>query len=253
MNPLITAGASGILGMITGDRRENRQYHNNKKLMGIQMENQKKLNEQAQQLQMRTWEQTNYPAQMKMLKEAGLNPGLLYGKGGQGGTTGSVGGGTASSGSVQQGKGMDIGTAVQVGLMNAQKEKIEAETDNIKAQKETETQRGGLVMQQAIKTAEEIVNINRLNEIGENTKQDEIKYKQQKAIKEALENDLLKQKVTKTEEEINQIVNSIYRDWVNTGIKGVQAGAGLLIGGKSLETVGELLKKLKKARKNKNY
>ena len=33
------------------------------------------------------WDETNYPAQVKMMEQAGLNPALLYGKGGGGGAT----------------------------------------------------------------------------------------------------------------------------------------------------------------------
>ena len=49
--------------------------------MDIQARNQQMLNEHGQRLQLKTWEQTNYPAQVQMLKEAGLNPALLYGIG----------------------------------------------------------------------------------------------------------------------------------------------------------------------------
>ena len=113
----IQAGAQvggGILSMIGQRKREERAMKNQQKLMGLQMRNQMTLNEQGQKLQMDTWEATNYPAQMKMLEEAGLNPSLLYGKGGSGGVTGSQGGGSAASGNApapQIMPNMDIGNS----------------------------------------------------------------------------------------------------------------------------------------------
>lgn len=106
-NTLITAGAdtlSGFWGLIGEKDRENRAFDKNKALMDIQFKNQQALNKQGQELQLDTWKQTNYPAQVAMLKEAGLNPGLMYGQAGAGGTTGSQGGGSASMGSAQQGQ-----------------------------------------------------------------------------------------------------------------------------------------------------
>lgn len=84
------------------------QFGRTKKLMGLQQQNQMELNEQGQALQMKTWQETNYPAQVAMLKQAGLNPGLLYSKGGAGGTTGGQTGGSAAMGQAQEAKGMDI-------------------------------------------------------------------------------------------------------------------------------------------------
>ena len=139
----IQAGAQvggGILSMIGQRKREERAMKNQQKLMGLQMRNQMTLNEQGQKLQMDTWEGTNYPAQMKMLEEAGLNPSLLYGKVGSGGVTGSQGGGSAASGNApapQQMPNMDIGnalrTATEVMLSKAQTRKLNAEANVIES------------------------------------------------------------------------------------------------------------------------
>lgn len=246
MSEILGAAAGGILGMIGANNQHKRQ----KELMGIQHRNQQALNIQGSELQYDMWKKTNYPAQMKMLQEAGLNPAMMYGQGGQGGTTGSQSGGSAASGTAAA---MDISQIKQMALLEAQIKKIKAETENIQKQSTTESQRSGLVMQQAIKTAEEVVQMSRLNEIGDATKQDEIERRQEEAIKMAIENDLKQAQIEKTEEEIDDIRNRIYREWVNTGIKGVQAIGGFTIGGKTLETVQVLLKKLKAARKAKRY
>ena len=77
MNEFMGMGLGAFYNQATSAQAHQRQ----KKLMGIQLDNQRNLNKQGQELAMKTWRETNYPAQMKMLKEAGLNPGLLYGMG----------------------------------------------------------------------------------------------------------------------------------------------------------------------------
>jgi len=130
-------GAAGmLLGTGLEDRREKRQHENQKDLMSWQKANQMGLNEQAHDLQFKMWEKTNYPAQMAMLKEAGLSPGLMYGMGGTGGaTTGSVGGGGAAGGQATKGNTMDIANMAMLGaqkdLIKAQTKKTEAEAENI--------------------------------------------------------------------------------------------------------------------------
>lgn len=132
-----SSAAGGALGMIGQRKRATRQHRRQKELMGIQFDNQKALNEQGAALQLQQWKDTNYPAQMEMIKEAGLNPAMLYGMGGSGGaTTGSQGGGNAASGSAAA--PMDIGSvisaskaAAEIALLTAQKEKTESETNVI--------------------------------------------------------------------------------------------------------------------------
>ena len=137
---LIGAGAqtaNGVLGMIGQKKREERAVENQRKLMGIQFGHQKQLDKYGQELQLDTWKKTNYPAQVAMLKEAGLNPALLYGNGGSGGVTGSQGGGSAASGSAPapQPWPLDIGQSIMMAanikLMQAQAKKTNAEANVI--------------------------------------------------------------------------------------------------------------------------
>jgi hypothetical protein len=116
--------ASGVLGMLGGIGQANRQYHRQKKLMGFQHDYQRMLNQQGHDLQMDMWNKTNYKAQVEHMKKAGLNPGLMYGQAGQGGTTGSQGGGSAAGGSAAGERVMDLQNA----LLGAQIEKLGAET-----------------------------------------------------------------------------------------------------------------------------
>jgi hypothetical protein len=75
------------------------QHQNNLDLMAQQFQNQTGLNAQAHQLQYEMWLKTNYPEQVNQMKKAGLNPALMYKGAGPGGTTGSVGAGSAAMGS----------------------------------------------------------------------------------------------------------------------------------------------------------
>lgn len=138
---LLSAGstiANATIGMIGQRKREKRAMNNQKQLMDIQHKNQRELNQQGFDLQKRMWDETNYGAQMDHIKNAGLNPALMYGMSGGGGvTTGSQGGGSASSGQApapQQMPSMDIQQALmmsaQIKLMEAQAKKADAEADS---------------------------------------------------------------------------------------------------------------------------
>lgn len=129
MIPAATAAYSAIQGIGADDRQVNQQ----ERLNEGQVRAAKELADYAQQKQLETWNATNYEAQVKHLKNAGLNPGLIYGMGGAGGaTTGSGGGGMPSGGqaanSAQQ-KQADTG----MGMMLAQQGLIAAQTENVKA------------------------------------------------------------------------------------------------------------------------
>lgn len=131
-NNNVYGGASQLLGMFGGHQAERRNYRNNRNLMGLQNQYQRGLNQQGHDLQMDMWNKTNYGAQVGHMKDAGLNPALMYKGAGAGGTTGSQGGGSASMGSSQQGKVMDM----QNLLMGAQIKSLEAKANSDNASAE---------------------------------------------------------------------------------------------------------------------
>ena len=131
----VGAGTTQLLGMIGGHQQDRRNYRNNRNLMGLQNEYQRGLNKQGHDLQMDMWNKTNYGAQVGHMKDAGLNPALMYGSAGQGGTTGSQGGGSASMGSSQQGKVMDLQNA----LIGAQIKGLEAKANSDNANAEAKS------------------------------------------------------------------------------------------------------------------
>lgn len=91
-------GLSKVLGLQKA--REQDQLRQQQKLTDIQKNANSELMKESYENQFDLWNKTGAPAQVALLKEAGLNPALMYAKGGTGGSTGgggaSVGGGTAS-------------------------------------------------------------------------------------------------------------------------------------------------------------
>jgi hypothetical protein len=127
--------ASGaILGMIQAGANmwgQDRQHRNQQDLMNQQMRNQMALNQQGHDLQYQQWLQTNYPKQIEMMKKAGLNPALMYAKGGPGGTTGSQTGGSASGGQAASMAPMDV---ANLSLVKKQGNLLDAQAAALRSQ-----------------------------------------------------------------------------------------------------------------------
>lgn len=164
---------NGIFGLFGGGNEEKkrreaeqRQFEHEKELMGLQYDYNAKAAAQSQDY-IKEMNQINFEQQNQMfdkqaewnsakmqkerLKEAGLNPGLMYGLGGEGGSSVSSGGG---SGAGVQGVSNAGTQAVMMGLqaksiesqislnkaqaakINAETERTEAETGKTKADTE---------------------------------------------------------------------------------------------------------------------
>ena len=107
--------ASGVGNLVFGEFQQKQALRGQQKALA-----------QQNAAAMDIWEKTNYKAQMAQLEKAGLNPGLIYGMGGAGGTLGGASG-NLNAGTNQM-QGMGIQGAMQLALLNAQKENIEADT-----------------------------------------------------------------------------------------------------------------------------
>lgn len=149
----IAGTVAGILG-IGEKRQDRRQIEQQKRLQELQIQGNKEMSEFEKNQQLDMWNKTNYGAQVNHLKEAGLNPALLYGMGGSGGATTGGGSGAGVSGGHAatgvQGQGMALETA----LATAQLANIQAQTEKTKAEaKGIEEQTTGTAFQNAVNKA----------------------------------------------------------------------------------------------------
>lgn len=129
----LVSGAIGGLGSLLGIGRrkekkareaEEREHKRQLEYMGLQAQYNKEQARYSTDLSKEMWDYTNYENQVEHLKNAGLNPALLYGSGGGGG------GSAAGSGSAA-GVGLPSSTGVGMGI---QWEQMEAQKELAKAQ-----------------------------------------------------------------------------------------------------------------------
>lgn len=98
------------MGLLLANYNDKRQLRQQQKLTDIQLNANKEMSAYNYDQQYNMWLKTNYPAQVDQLKQAGLNPALLYGGGGSGGstTTGSGSGGGGIAGAMAPAGGGEI-------------------------------------------------------------------------------------------------------------------------------------------------
>lgn len=138
--PAIT-GAASIASSMLGKSRTKTLVDREQKLSDIQADQNKSLALYNKKLQMDMWKETGPVGQMEQLGKAGLNPGLIYGMGGAGGQTAQaaqaapVGRSSASDRTrVDDMMGAGIAMMNQIGLMQAQKNNLDANTEKTKAE-----------------------------------------------------------------------------------------------------------------------
>lgn len=141
---LLAAGAGQAMGMLN----DRRQIKMNEKLIEQQTAAGMEMGRFNQKLALDMWDKTNYEAQRKHLEKAGLNPALMYGTAGSGGTT--QGGradmpssSTAPTGGGELGMGMQAGLQAQ--MMQAQIEATKAQTENTKADTAVKLEQPGVM------------------------------------------------------------------------------------------------------------
>lgn len=128
---LAGTAASAIGGAVAG----RKQFRNEKEIMGLQAKYNKEAAAYSQQLQKEMWDYTNYGNQVKHMKEAGLNPALLYGMSGGGGATAgnAQAAGVGNPGTTAVGMGLDAAKLFsEINLNNALAAKNEADADKTK-------------------------------------------------------------------------------------------------------------------------
>lgn len=133
------------MGLLMQPLMNQQQQQNQQVLINQQEQANEKLSAYNYGQQYDMWLKTNYPAQVQQLEQAGLNPALLYAKGGPGGTTGTPTSGAGmgiapgtnanqTAQTIQASQGM----ALQQQLQQAQIKEIESQANlnNTQAKKQ---------------------------------------------------------------------------------------------------------------------
>ena len=165
LKDLFTTGISQALGLSWSPEKAMREQEAyNKRIMALQNQYQQQAAAQSQQYAKDYWDYTNAENQIKHLRNAGLNIGLMYGQSGAGGMGASGG---ARQESPEQAQGNPVGMALQVqqieqqrrmndaqiALAEAQANKADAEANKI----------SGVDTQEALKRIEEAASRIELN------------------------------------------------------------------------------------------
>lgn len=162
---LITGGISQALGLTWSPERAMREQEAyNKRLMALQNQYQQQAAAQSQQYAKDYWDYTNAENQVKHLKNAGLNIGLMYGQSGAGGMGASGG---AHQSAPDQPQGNPVGMALQVQQIEQQRRMNDAQIALAEAQaskaNEEAKKIGGVDTQEALKRIEEAASRIELN------------------------------------------------------------------------------------------
>lgn len=212
-----STGLGGIMDLIFQPWRNRQQQDQNAALLKQNVGAQKEMGEFNYQKQLEMWNATNSEAQMKHLKDAGLNPALMYGGGGGGGSTTTGGGGMGISGAaaqVSQGNnGMNILLPAQVELMKAQARNLDANTAKTAGADTTKTTTETSVLQ----TQNELQKLDL--KVNENTLWERINEIVSRSIQQQEQGIIAGQQRTIGEETINANISKIKQEAVNTLIQ----------------------------------
>lgn len=136
----------GAVGMGMGMLQGNVQQHFNQQAQELQIQGLKEMGRFNNELQMDIWNRTNYPAQIKKMQEAGLNVGLMYKSGGEGGRLGNASGNVSGQqNQIDISKGMAL--MLQNQLTQAQIKLTESQAKNLDAKTSTEDQSRTLLIE----------------------------------------------------------------------------------------------------------
>lgn len=159
-------GAIGGMGMnwideaLFGKKRRKQQIEQQQKLTDIQIDANKQLADYGMGISKEMFEHTGYAAQRRQMEEAGLNPALMYGQAGAGGSTMAIGAGNASGSQASdemdqkqaatQMQGMGLQSAMlasQIKVNEAQANKLNAEAELSTAQTKTENEKRTILVE----------------------------------------------------------------------------------------------------------
>ena len=213
---LVGGGLGLMTGLAEGDPAVN-QIRQQQRLNELQISGNEELASYSQNLQKDMWNFTNYENQIKHLKAAGLNPALMYAKGGVGGQTGSanagqVAGSHASSEAEREAIGIQRNAQMLQTAMNyTQMQNIKADTKV----KEAEAEKIKGVDTEYTKSQTD-VNIANIKLIGQNTENTRLRNLGQLTQNELLKLEKLYQEGTLNARILNQ---SLVNDHLSANIK----------------------------------
>lgn len=146
------------------ERAMREQWKYNRDIMALQNQYQQQAAEKSQQYAKDYWDYTNAENQVRHLKNAGLNVGLMYGQSGAGGMGANGGARQESPGQPQ---GNPVGMALQVQQLEQQRRMNDAQIALTEAQtnkaNEEAKKIGGVDTQEALKRIEEAASRIELN------------------------------------------------------------------------------------------
>lgn len=132
-------GLSLLDEALYGNRRRRKQIEQQQKLTDIGTAQSFALMNAQRQNELQMWKDTNYNAQMEQLRQAGLNPAMIYAQGGGEGVTGSIStsgnqsGRAATDAEQKQAEIAQQGMGLQMAMMKAQIKNINADTEEKQA------------------------------------------------------------------------------------------------------------------------
>ena len=218
----IGAGLSATgMGMQIG--RSRKAYKRSRSMMNKSFRQQQQLMQHGHNLNYDMWLKTNYPAQVEMMKQAGLNPALMYGSAGAAGSTGK------QSGSASAGHGPQI-TPIDMSpmLMGAEIENLLA---NAKLTREKAENEAGVVRDNA--QADYDTKMLEL-EISGDTKEYQKREIRDRAVGIAVQNALNRSGIRLNNQRMRNLENEIYQKWASVGFQGLDAITGIVFKYKGL-------------------
>lgn len=241
LDNIITGAVNTGLGLILEKHQDQRQLNQQEKLGQQQLKFNMSQMDYQNKLAYDLWQKTNYPGQVKQLEKAGLNPGLLYGlSGGGGSTTGSTGGNVNTPNAPAGGNeilGLQL-MGAQKRLLEAQAKKTEAEANKtagidtdiaVTQAKILEIERSlkhdtyeaahGQAIAAWAKLEGEAMKVTAEGLIANKTVDTEIATKQAEMIGIMIANELNKNRSNLTEAKIQETIESIAQKWRNIAVQ----------------------------------
>lgn len=226
------AGADIGLGMITRGINNRDQLQQQGKLNEQQFSIDGRALARQKAAELQQWKDTSYGAQLEEMKRNNLSPGMMYG--GAGGGAGQLGGSAAS---VNAPKAATPGNEI-LGMTVAQRQLIEAQTENVKAQtaktKGVDTDLVGAQARLARNVAQfyvdtyednydklkaEVAILERNSRVSAATEGTEIETRAAELAGLGIANELKKAQKDLTEEQMKATVEAVKQKWAEVSIK----------------------------------